>query len=216
MSRIVIFGAGGRAGRRAVEEAVGRGHEVTAVVRDPDAHRGPGRAGVSVVAGDVTDPTSVAAVAAGHDAAVTAAARLDVPAIDFYTAATEALVAGLAKAGVSRLVLVGMGPVLEVAPGERLLDAPGFPAAHRGFALGHVAQLDVLAAAPDLDWVVLAPPVVFLDETAARTGRYRTGGTQLLSPPGTGTPFSYADLAVALLDAIDTPRHHRALVAVGP
>ncbi|MEN3265818.1 NAD(P)H-binding protein [Pseudonocardia sp.] len=216
MSRIVIFGAGGRAGRRAAEEAAARGHEVTAVVRDPGAHRGLVCDGVRVVAGDVTDATSVATVAAGHDAAITAAARLDVPAVDFYTAATGALVSGLAKAGVPRLVLVGMGPVLEVAPGERLLDGPGFPAEHRTFALGHVVQLDVLAAAPDLDWVVLAPPVVFLDELAARTGRYRTGGAQLLSPPGTDAPFSYADLAVALLDEVDAPRHHRALVAVGP
>ena len=193
-----------------------RGHEVTAVVRDPGAHRGQGLAGVTVVAGDVTDAGNVASVATGHDAAVTAAARPDIPAVDFYTAATEALVSGLVKAGTPRLVLVGMGPVLEVAPGERLLDTPGFPAAHRDFALGHVAQLDILATAPDLDWVVLAPPVVFLDETAARTGRYRTGGAQLLSPPGTDTPFSYADLAVALLDEVDSPRHHRTLVAVGP
>ena len=33
MSKIVIFGAGGRAGRQVVAEARRRGHEVTAVMR---------------------------------------------------------------------------------------------------------------------------------------------------------------------------------------
>jgi putative NADH-flavin reductase len=213
MNRIVIFGAGGRAGRRAVEEAASRGHSVTAVVRDPGAHRNLERDGVTVVAGDVTDAAGVAAVAAGHDVAITAAARLDVPAVDFYTAATTALVAGLGKADVSRLVLVGMGPALEVAPGRRLLDEPDFPPEHRPFALGHVTQLDILASAGALDWVVLAPPVVFLDDTAERTGHYRTGGAALLEPAD--SPFSYADLAVAIIDELDNPRHHRQLVAVG-
>lgn len=208
--RIVVFGAGGRAGRRVVEEAAARGHEVTAVVRDPHAHPLPG----DVVAGDVTDPASVAAAAAGHDAAVTAAVRLDVPAVDFYTAATRALVAGLADAGVPRLVLVGIGSVLETAPGRRVLDDPAFPADHRAFSLGHAAQLDVLATVREPDWVVLAPPLVFLAEDAARTGRYRTGGATPLEPPPAS--FSYADLAVALVDEAEHPRHHRALVAVGP
>jgi uncharacterized protein len=210
MGKIVVFGAGGRAGRRVVEEAAARGHTVTAVARTPDGLFADRR--ITVVAGDVTDPASVAAAATGHDAAITAAARLDVPAVDFYTAATRALVAGLTGAGVSRLVLVGIGSALEVEPGRRMLDDPAFPADHRAFALGHVAQLDVLANAP-LDWVVLAPPPVFLDETAG-TGRYRTGGTGLLTPAAGS--FSYADLALALVDEADSPRHHRALVAVGP
>ncbi|MFC7640342.1 NmrA family NAD(P)-binding protein [Streptosporangium lutulentum] len=35
MSSIVIFGAGGRAGRAVTAEARGRGHQVIAVVREP-------------------------------------------------------------------------------------------------------------------------------------------------------------------------------------
>jgi putative NADH-flavin reductase len=210
MGKIVVFGAGGRAGRRVVAEAAARGHTVTAVTRTPDSRSADRR--ITVVGGDVTDAASVAAAATGHDAAITAAVRLDVPAVEFYTAATRALVAGLTEAGVSRLVLVGIGSALEVEPGRRMLDDPAFPADHRAFALGHVAQLDVLADAP-IDWVVLAPPAVFLDEAAERTGRYRTGGTAPLEPEPTS--FSYADLAVALVDEADSPRHHRALVAVG-
>jgi uncharacterized protein len=59
---------------------------------------------------------------------------------------------------------------------------------------------------------VLAPPLVFLDETSQRTGH--RGGSALLSPPPDS--FSYADLAVVPVDEAEAPQHHRALVAVGP
>ncbi|WP_326670105.1 NAD(P)-dependent oxidoreductase [Streptomyces sp. NBC_01257] len=212
-SRIIVFGANGRAGRRAVAEAVARGHEVTAVVRDVAAYKGPAGDGVSVVAGDVTRADSVAEAAAGHDAAISAAGRMDVPSRDFYVGAAHALLDGLARAGVGRLVLIGIGSVLETAPGVAVHDAPGFPAEARAFSLGHSAELDVLrAGVTDIDWLVIAPPPVMLDDEAPRTGHYRTGGAQVMAD---GAPtFSYADLAVALVDEIETPKHHRSLTAV--
>ncbi|MEU1495387.1 NAD(P)-dependent oxidoreductase [Streptomyces sp. NPDC005775] len=214
-SRIIVFGAGGRAGRRAVAEAVARGHRVTAVVRDVAAYKGPAGDGVSVVAGDVTRADSVAETAAGHDAAINAAGRMDVPARDFYVSATHALLDGLGRAGVGRLVLIGIGSVLETAPGVAVHDAPGFPEEARAFSLGHTAELDVLRAAEtDIDWLVVAPPPVALDDEGPRAGRYRTGNHQVLPAVGGVSAFSYADLAVVLIDEIETPKHHRSLTAV--
>ncbi|TXS39291.1 NmrA family transcriptional regulator [Streptomyces sp. or43] len=208
-----MFGAGGRAGRRAVAEAVARGHRVTAVVRDPDRYPDLAGAGVTIVAGDVTRADSVAEVAAGHDAAISAAGRLDMPSDEFYVSAAHALLDGLARAGVERLVLIGIGSVLETAPGVAVHDAPGFPQEARAFSLGHTAELAALrAAGTDIDWLVIAPPPVMLDNEAPRTGHYRTGGEQVMAD---GAPsFSYADLAVALIDEIETPKHHRSLTAV--
>ncbi|GAA2207849.1 NAD(P)-dependent oxidoreductase [Nonomuraea monospora] len=213
MSGIVVFGAGGRAGVRVVAEAAGRGHEVTAVVRDPGRHPELGGARVKVAAGDVTDSGSVAALAAGHDVAVQVAARLDMGSREFYTAATRALVEGLARAGVSRLVALGIGSLLEVSPGVRLIDTPGFPEDARAFSLGHAAELELLAGSA-LDWVVIAPPPVFLDAEAARTGRYRFGDGRVPEAREGDPAFSYADLAVALVDEAETPAHHRVQVAV--
>ncbi|MEU8326455.1 NAD(P)H-binding protein [Nonomuraea sp. NPDC048881] len=216
MSRIVVFGAGGRAGARVVGQAVERGHEVTAVVRDPGRYAGPSGDGVRVVAGDVTDRESVAAVAAGHDVAVQASVRLDVPSAEFYTAAARALTGGLAAAGVPRLVALGIGTLLEVAPGTRLVDTPGFPEDARTFSLGHAAELEVFRAEGGaLDWVVIAPPPVVLDDRAERSGRHRFGGEQVMAAEEGGPVFSYADLAAAVVAEIEDPRHHRAHVAVG-
>ncbi|MCF2530719.1 NAD(P)-dependent oxidoreductase [Yinghuangia soli] len=224
MGKIAVFGAGGRAGRRTVAEAASRGHQVTAVVRNPAQHTGlaalattgaSGGGTVAVVAGDVTDAASVAAAAAGHDAVVNAAARLDVPSVEFFPAAARALIAGLREAGVARLVLVGIGTTLEVAPGVAVHDAPDFPPANRAFSLGHTAELDVLRAADaDLDWLVLAPPPVMLDDTAPGTRTYRIGDHRLLPEPDGTPPFAYADLAAALVDEAEKPEHHRMLAAV--
>ncbi|MCK2216477.1 NAD(P)H-binding protein [Actinomadura sp. ATCC 31491] len=215
MSAIVVFGAGGRAGRRVVAEAAGRGHEVTAVVRDPGRHEGPAGGRVRVVAGDVTDAASVARVAAGHDVAVQTATRLDVPAREFHEAAARALVDGLGEAGVRRLVAVGIGTLLEVAPGVRVVDTPDFPADGRAFSLGHAAELAVYGES-ELDWVVLAPPPVFLDEQAERTGRYRIGDERLPEAAGGEAAFSFADLAVAIVDEAEAGRGglHRGHVSV--
>jgi putative NADH-flavin reductase len=217
VTRIVVFGAGGRAGRRVVAEAVARGHEVTAVVRDPAGYQDLAGEGVLLVSGDVTEAGSVSTVAAGHDVAVNAAGRLDIPAHDFYLSATRALLDGLARAGVGRLLAIGIGSTLETAPGVRVYDGPDFPAEFRAFSLGHAAQLDALRAADTgIDWLVIAPPPTMLDNEAPRTGRYRVGDNRVLATDEGAALFSYADLAVALVDEIETPKHHRALIAVAP
>src|SRR5712691_4953897 len=69
--RIALFGAGGIIGRRILDEALRRGHQVTAVVRDPTRFSGPADR-VAVVQGDVVDAASVAAAVRGHDAVISA------------------------------------------------------------------------------------------------------------------------------------------------
>nr|WP_202512325.1 NAD(P)H-binding protein [Streptomyces sp. SID3343] len=212
----MIFGAGGRAGKRVVAEALARGHRVTAVVRDPAGHPGLTGEGVEVVAGDVTDADSVATLVAGHDAVVQAAWQRDLPVVEFFGGAARALLTGLDRAGVDRLVLVGIGLLLETEPGVRLLDAEGLPEAAREFSLGHLAELEVLADTESaVDWVLLAPPPTALDEEAERTGEYRTGDSTVLPAAAGDRLFSYADLAVAVVDEVEQGKHHRALVAIG-
>ncbi|MDL4819726.1 NAD(P)-dependent oxidoreductase [Actinomadura opuntiae] len=202
---IVVFGAGGRAGRQAVAEARRRGHQVTAVVRDPARHGDLD--GARVVAGDVTDEAGIEQAAAGHDAAISAAVDLSVPPHDFFTTSARALVTGLTKAGVRRLVLVGIATVMPGASGTRLMDEPGFPDEFRPFSLGHAAGLEELRAS-DLDWAYIAPAGDF-DHDGARTGRY-----ELADHGDMARRISYADFAIALLDEVDAPRHHRTAVSI--
>ncbi|MFF2777675.1 NAD(P)-dependent oxidoreductase [Streptomyces sp. NPDC058052] len=211
--KIIVFGAGGRVGRAAVAEAAARGHRVTAVVRDPARHADLERAGVTVARGDATDPESVAALAVGHDAAVHASARLDVPSEEYFAATAKALAAGLSAAGVGRLVTLGIATTLEDAAGVRLMDAPGFPGEWRAFAQGHVVEFELLTATagPDLDWLMVVPPLD-LNAEAEPAGGYRTAVGRVVDGPGR---IAHADLALALLDEIERPRHSRVQLAVG-
>ena len=207
MGKFVIFGAGGRAGQQAVAEARRRGHQVTAVVRDPSRYDDLAGDGVQVVAGDVTDAADVASLAAGHDVAINAAAVITPD--TFFTSAAHALVKGLQQAGVNRLVAVGLASLLSGADGIRLLDAPGFPTAFRPFCLGHAAGLEVLRNdGSALDWVYVSPAGDF-DHEGERIGRY-----ELRDHGDMSLRISYADFAIALLDESETPQHHHNHLAV--
>jgi putative NADH-flavin reductase len=202
---IVVFGAGGRAGRRAVAEAVRRGHRVTAVIRDPSKHSQVRTA--AVIAGDVTSAADVERAAAGQDVAISAAVDLSVPAHEFFTASARALAGGLAKAGVGRLVVVGLASVLPGASGSALMDEPGYPNEYRSFSLGHAAGLAELRTC-DLDWVYIAPAGDFEHEGPG-TGRYR-----IAEHGDADSRITYPDFAIALLDEIEKPRHRRTTVSI--
>ncbi|WP_214325944.1 NAD(P)-dependent oxidoreductase [Nonomuraea sediminis] len=203
MSRIIVFGAGGRGGRATIQEAVRRGHRVTAVVRDSGKHADLVSDGVEVVVGDVTDVEAVARLAKGHDAAVNSTADLNADFDAFFSTAARATLEALAAAGVGRLVTVGLASLLENASGVPLMDTPGYPQEYRSFYLGHEAGMRVLReTATPVDWVVLSPAGDF-DHGGTPTGRYR------LAPGDADSRITYADFALAVLDEIDNPAHHK-------
>ncbi|MEU7607780.1 NAD(P)H-binding protein [Micromonospora sp. NPDC049204] len=222
MNSIAIFGAGGRAGRAITAEARARGHRVTAVVRNPDPSNDIAADGVSVVRGDVTDPRSTSTILHGHDAVVSAVSPASGPEAlaalgrlddQFFVNAVDALLHGMTETGVRRLVLIGLFANLHDEHGRLILDDPtAFPSELRPFALSHTAGLERLRTADTpVDWLMLTPPAM-LDVAAPPRGRYRVGGDTV--PRSGSTTLSYADLAVAVLDEIESPRHHRTRVSV--
>ncbi|MFE9247468.1 NAD(P)-dependent oxidoreductase [Streptomyces sp. NPDC007088] len=220
MSGIVVFGAGGRAGRAVTREARRRGHQVTAVVRDPRRHAGIEADGVRLLGGDITDPRAVALASEGQHAAVHAVSPFTGPERgfagldpEFFVKAAEALLRGLTETRTHRLLAVGLFANLKTPDGTPVLDDPALlPPPIRPFALAHQAGLDRLREADTpVDWLVLTPPAR-LERDAPRTGRYRVGGDTVPDPAT--ARLSYADLAVAVLDETETPRHHRTRVSV--
>src|SRR5207249_1403217 len=192
--RIALFGAGGMIGRRILEEALRRGHEVTAVVRDPTRFSGAADR-VAVVQGDVVDAASVAAAVRGHDAVISAVGPAHTPDArpQMLGDAARALIAGMPRASVRRLLVVGGAGSLEVRPGVQLVDTPEFPAAWRPVAL---APRDALALYPAARPALLRCRDI---ETAGSTGSHtRTRPTRSASgqrtvrvaPAGCHTPSS--------------------------
>ncbi|WP_425474249.1 NAD(P)-dependent oxidoreductase [Streptomyces alboniger] len=213
--RITVFGAAGTAGSRVVTEALSRGHEVTAVVRDaarfpelhPDAtHR----------TGDAGNPDHVAELAAGQDVVINATRPAPGREAD-HAAVIGALLAGLAEAPGARLLVIGGAGSLTVpgTAGTLAIDDPRYvPPAWRHIAAASNAQYDALRTAPtDVNWTYLSPSAVL--EPGTRTAAFRLGEDELLVDAEGNSSLSMEDLAVALLDETENPRHPRARFTAG-
>ncbi|RMI31199.1 NAD(P)-dependent oxidoreductase [Nocardia stercoris] len=225
---IVVFGAGGRAGRAILDEALRRKHHVTAVVRNPDRHRGLAArgAGVTVVAGDLTDSASVASVSTHLSprrvtAVVNAVTPFSAPPEsfadfdpDYYVHAVENLIRAVPFTQ-CRVIEIGLSATLRTTEGRLFENPTAFPNHLRPFAEARLRGLRAWQnQATDVDWLVLTPPPA-LSPQAPSTGCYHLADDRL-DPTAATTPLSYPDLAVAVLDQIDTPTaHHRQVTAYG-
>jgi putative NADH-flavin reductase len=192
--RVLILGAGGGVGSHVAEEARGRGHDVTGAGRDA-----------------MRDADAVAAAARGHDVVINAAFDRSRP--DSLLEILQALLAGLPRAGVDRLILVGGAGTLEVEPGKRVVDLDDFNPDYKSEALAHADALALLRAADTrLDWTVVTPPRSF--DESGRTGSYREAADALLLDADGLSRISLEDFAAAILDEAESPRHTRARFTV--
>jgi putative NADH-flavin reductase len=113
-------------------------------------------------------------------------------------------------------LVVGGAGSLFVAPGVQLVDTPEF-AQHvpPNIAPGARAARDLLSTLRNnttLDWTFLSPPALLA--TGERTGSYRVGGEDLLLDGAGPAGISVADLAIAIVDELERPRHVRARFTV--
>ncbi|WP_454736276.1 NAD(P)-dependent oxidoreductase [Cupriavidus necator] len=201
--KIAIIGATGRVGTRLIDEALGRGHQVTAIARQ--ASRLPAREGVTARDVDGTDGAALTAALAGHDVVISTAR--------FAQLNAQQVTSAVRQAGVPRLLVVGGAGSLYVAPGVQLVDTPGFPDAYKAEALAGRDFLNALRGEQQIDWTFLSPSALF--EPGERTGKFRIGEENLLSDAARKSWISMEDYAIAMLDEIEKPAHSRQRFTVG-
>ena len=122
-------------------------------------------------------------------------------------AGTRATIAGVKRSGVKRLLVVGGAGSLFVAPGVQGVDTPHFPAEYKQGALAAREALNLIRQETTLDWTFVSP-AAFL-APGPRTGKFRLGADDLLMDGDKPASISVADLAVAIVDEIETPKHIR-------
>ena len=210
---IALIGGTGFVGSALLEELLRRGHTVTALARQPAKYAA--RAGVTVVAADALDPAQVAHAVEGHAAVVSAynPGWTDPNLNAVFLQGSKAITEGVKRSGVKRLLVVGGAGSLYVAPGVQLVDTPEFPAEWKQGALAARDALTLLRKEESLEWTFLSP-AVFL-EPGERKGNFRIGGEQVLMSGDKPASITVADLAAAVVDEIETPRHVRARFTVG-
>jgi putative NADH-flavin reductase len=198
--RICVIGATGWLGGLVVGEALERGHALTAVVRDA----GPALDDrVEVRLASITDGDALAAALPGHDSIVVAyRAPADDP--DEMPRAARELTASARRAEVRRIVWIGGTGTLQVpGGGTDIVDLPEFPGEWKDATLAHREALNVFRReAGDLDWTYISVPRTI--EPGERTGSYRVGGDELLVDERGESRISAEDLAVAVVDLLES------------
>ena len=210
--KIALIGASGFVGTAILNDAINRGHSVTAIVRDLSKVKPHPQ--VTAVAVDAQDPQALAEVLKGHDRVISAYnpgwAAPDIH--DQYLKGAKAIIAAAVTAH-SWLLVVGGAGSLEVAPGVQLVDTPDFPAEWKQGALAARDGLTALRRETALDWRFISPPV-FL-EPGEKRGGYRLGDDRVLFSGEQPAGITVADLADGILDEVEKPAHLRQRFTLG-
>lgn len=172
MARILIVGGHGKVALLLAPVLTDRGDEVTAVIRNPDHAEDVRATGANPVVFDIEQGSreELAALIAGHDAVVWSAgagggSAARTHAVDFEAAARSMDAAK--DAGVARYVMVSY---FNASPDH------GIPASSSFHAYAEAkAAADEYLRATSLDWTVLGPSALTLDEA---TGRIDAAATE--------------------------------------
>jgi len=217
MKNVVLIGATGFVGTALLNELLSRGHKVTALVRDAKKLNIDNEL-LTVVEGDATDIATVKELAAGTDALISAynAGWGNPRQYELNKENNPKIFEAAKQSGVERLLLVGGAGILYVKPGVRVFEAGGLPEDWiPGVKSMYEFYLETVSKEQDIDWVYLAPAMNLGNlQPGTRTGKYRMGTDTLLTDAEGNSFISVEDYAVAMVDELETPKHHKQLFTV--
>ena len=205
--KIAVVCANGKAGQLIVKEALGRGLDVTAVVR------GGNRTEASqVIQKDLYDLT--AADLKGFDVVVDAFGAWTEDTLPRHSTSLKHLCDILSGTDV-RLLVVGGAGSLYVNPEHtaQVMDGPDFPDVFKPLASNMGKALAELRQRSDVKWTYISPAGDFQAE-GARTGKYILGGEELTLNGRGESVISYADYAIAMVDEAGSGGHIRQRISV--
>lgn len=205
--RITVLGGTGYGGAAVVAEAARRGHEVRSVSRSRPQTPVDG---VEYAHGSVLDADFLASALDGADAVFESLSpRGDLE--GRLEGVFESLLEQAAERGIRLGVMGGASSMLVSEGGPRTYDVdPPLPE-HKPEADLGIWKLDVLkASGEELDWFYLSPGANFGAWFPQHpTGGYRIGGDVLLYDEAGESHITASDLALAVLDELEHPAHHR-------
>ena len=209
MARITVLGGNGYAGSAVVREARRRGHDVTAVSRTAPSSPVPG---ADYVEGSVLDADVLERTTSGRDVVLVALSpRGDMA--GKVEGVVEELIARLAGTATRLGYVGGASSLLTEEGGPRLWDVTKdqMPDEVKPEVQTGLDAFALLQASPDsLDWFYVSPPESFGSWLGTPSkGAYVLGGDVLLKDADGSSTISADDLALAILDEVEQPRHRR-------
>jgi putative NADH-flavin reductase len=214
--KIAIIGASGNIGSRITQEALSRGHDVTAIARHPE-QVSEESVSLTIKKGDVLNVAEMAALVRGHDAIVVSYSPGWEPGTNFsqHVEVAQKVLQVAKEAGVKRVLNVGGAGSLYADPeqGLQLVDTPEFPEAWRGGAAAQRDSLKVYQEEQELDWTFLSPAIII--EPGERTGKFRYNTDSPVFDEKGESRISQQDFAVAVLNELEEPQYIRQRFTVG-
>ncbi|HTI11371.1 MAG TPA: NAD(P)H-binding protein [Puia sp.] len=209
--KCALIGTTGFVGKAILIELLDRDHFVTAIARHPEK-LGIHHPSLTTRAGNMLDEQRVIALVKGHDAVISAynPGWTNPRIYEEYLEGAQTIQAGVKAAGVKRLIVIGGASSLEIKPGVQLLDTPDFPPQFKAGASAARDYLAILKKEKDLDWTYFSPAILMNSATSGvRKGTYRTSlDTPVFDKDGKSI-LSVEDLAVAVVDELEKPKHIR-------
>jgi putative NADH-flavin reductase len=207
--KVVLYGATGKAGSVILKELIDRGHVVIAAARTPE--KVPKVKNVTVVQDDLSNPSKTASVVKTGDAVISAYGP---PPDDTsqIIGVMDRLVKAIEEAGGPRLIVVGGAGSLFVAPGVTLRASGHVPKEWIPIVDAHIEVFGNLKKS-GIDWTYFSPAGFF--EPGERTGKFRLGKDDLIADAEGNSRISFEDYAIALVDELENPQHHRERFTIG-
>jgi putative NADH-flavin reductase len=206
--KIAVIGGNGKAGKLIVKEALNRGHNVTAIVRNKGSDLGK----ASVIEKDLFNLAYDDVK--GFDVIVDAFGAWTPETIPLHITATKHL-CDILSGKQNRLLIVGGAGSLYVNPEHSmmLIDTPQFPDMFKPLAKAQGEALENLRKRNDVRWTFLSPAADFRAD-GERTGKYKLGGEELTLSGKNESQISYADYAIAMVDEAENAKHINARFSV--
>lgn len=209
--KIALIGASGFVGSTVLKEALNREHQVTAVLRHPEKLDLKNDR-LSAVRGDVMDTEGLAALLKGSDVVISAynAGWANPDLYNEFLKGSQSIQEAVKRSGVKRLIVVGGAGSLFITPGVQVVDTPSFPVDWKPGALAARDYLNLLQKEDQLDWTFVSPALeMHQGMPRQRTGVYRTGVDSPVFDGNNKSAISVDDLAVAIVDEAEDPKHIR-------
>jgi putative NADH-flavin reductase len=207
--KTAIIGATGFLGSSLVKEFASRGHNVTAIARNPS---GDTIENVKWAKADVSDTGHLAEILKGHDIVISAfnPGWTNPNIYDDAMAGSKAIQEAVKQSGVKRYIYIGGAGSLYVEEGLQLIDTPQFPEEYKAGASAARDYLNIIKEEKDLDWVFFSPAIeMHQGITTGRTGNYRLGLENPVFDENGRSILSGEDVAVVLADEAENPKHHQ-------
>jgi putative NADH-flavin reductase len=209
--KIALIGASGFVGSAVLKEAFGRGHSVTAIVRNPEKIKTTNR-NLTTRKANALNSNEVAEAVKGHDVVINAfnPGWTNPNIYTEFLQGAQAIQEGVKKSGVKRYFTIGGAGSLFVAPGVQLIDTPQFPDEYKAGANAAREYLDIIKKENELEWTFLSPAIEMHPGTSGiRKAQYRKALDNPVVDEKGRSVISVEDVAVAILDEVEQAAHIR-------